>query len=199
MPEESLEDQKRILRRRMRSLTASVKDRAGRSARIVDKLVRLDCYRDARTLFVFVAMPHEVETRSLIETALREGKRVGVPFCLPRRQLGVFDCRRLDELVPGEFGIDEPPTSLRASPDRRIAPEEIDLVVVPGLAFDRRGYRLGHGGGYYDRFLPSASDAVRAAIAFDCQIVDAVPHDERDQRVDLIVTETQVVECRRRA
>ncbi|RMF93969.1 MAG: hypothetical protein D6741_13070, partial [Planctomycetota bacterium] len=114
----------------MRSLTAAIADRASRSARVIANLERLECFRRARTLFVFVAMPHEVETRPLIKTALRQGKRVGVPYCLPQRRLGVFDCRRLDELAQGDYGIDEPPTSLRSLPGRQIAPQDIDLVIV---------------------------------------------------------------------
>ena len=91
--------------------------------------------------------------------------------------------------ISGAFGIPEPDPARSAE----IPPEELDLVLCPCTAFDGAKNRLGMGGGYYDRFLPRCSRAVKAAAAFDCQRSDQVPMDSRDQSMDLVITESQVL------
>ena len=95
--------------------------------------------------------------------------------------------RSFDDLQKGTFGILEPkPEAMNL-----VAPDELDLVLVPGIAFDKRGYRLGYGGGFYDAFL-AQTKSVKVGLAFDFQIVDLLPTREEDERVDLIVSEKTV-------
>ncbi len=100
------------------------------------------------------------------------------------------EIRSLDELVPGTWGILEPPEN-----SRKVVPaEEIDLAVVPGLAFDRQFNRLGYGAGYYDRFLPKLKkNAVKAGICYSIQLIDQIPVEAFDIAMDIIVTDTEVL------
>lgn len=99
----------------------------------------------------------------------------------------------LDDLVPGAYGIPEPKDGLQA-----VEPTRIDVVIVPALAYDRRGYRLGYGGGYYDRFLPTLSaQAVKVGVQYDLLVWDALPVGPHDVSVDWVITERSVVEVRR--
>jgi 5-formyltetrahydrofolate cyclo-ligase len=102
-----------------------------------------------------------------------------------------LEIRSLGELALSSAGLWEPD----ASRTDRVPEAEIDLVVVPGVAFDRTGHRLGLGGGFYDRWLPSVS-APRLGLALSLQVVERVPHTGRDQRVDWIVTESDAIDCR---
>lgn len=157
----------------------------------------LPAYRQARSLLVYVSFRTEVETGGLIRAALADGKAVLVPKVQRQpKALLAFRIRRFpDDLQPGAYGILEPaPASTEFWP-----PDQIDLVVVPGLGFDRQGRRLGYGGGYYDRFLSGpASGAVAAGLAFAEQVVEALPADPFDCRLDLIVTDQDVLASHRR-
>ena len=96
------------------------------------------------------------------------------------------------DLAPGTLGILEPKPELREQDQRRAEVQELDLLVIPGLAFDRQGGRLGYGKGYFDRLLPGARpDALLAAVAFECQLFDAVPMQPYDVRVDAVITESR--------
>jgi 5-formyltetrahydrofolate cyclo-ligase len=98
-----------------------------------------------------------------------------------------IEIKSLDELSPGTFGILEP------AGEKGISPEEIDLVVVPGVAFDKRGNRMGYGAGYYDSFLPKLRPEVKkVAVAFEIQVTDSLPAEEHDVKMDLIITENTI-------
>lgn len=165
-------------------------DREDRSARILQRLVERPEYRDARTVMTYVGVGSEVATVPLIEAMLASGRRVVVPWCQPD-DLRLFELRSLGELEAAPYGLLEPGPALRAEPGREPEVAALDLVVVPGVAFDRRGGRLGHGKGYYDRLLGRRSPGTPAiALAFQCQMVEAVPMTERDVPVDIILTES---------
>jgi len=150
-------------------------------------------------LLAYVSFRREVDTWEIMFAALGEGRTLALPRVEPGGRLSLRAVRDpLHELVPGAFGIPEPAPS---SP--LLEPEAVDLVLVPGVAFDRRGYRLGYGGGYYDRLLADmrspavtarrSSPAVAAGLAYDFQIVDELPVGPHDQRVDLVLTERGVL------
>jgi len=165
------------------------------SRRIAARLAALPEYAAARTVLFYVSFRSEVGTREMLAEAWRAGKRVAVPYCTGGR-LELVNIDDPDELAPGTLGIPEPRPELRSRPERRIAPGEPDLIVVPGLAFDRQGNRLGHGQGYYDKLLPLVRpDAALVALAYECQLVDAVPHLAHDVPVQKIVTERAVYDC----
>jgi 5-formyltetrahydrofolate cyclo-ligase len=175
---------------RRRGLSADEAAERGRA--IAERLIGLPEYGRARLVHSYVAMPGEVDTRGFIEAALASGRRVLVPVVEKgRRDLRHAEISSLLDLRPeGDWGIHQPPPEfVRDAP-----PDGIGLVVVPGLAFDPRGNRIGFGGGYYDRFL-SGLDAPKAAVAYGFQVLPRVPTTDRDVAVDLILTEERVYRC----
>ena len=163
---------------------------AAASQEIVKKLTEMEEIRRASTLMVFLSFGSEVDTDDLIRWGWGEGKRIVVPLCCPETR-ELMPCRidGFDELETGHYGIREPKaSSLQPVPQR-----EIDAVLIPAVAFDRRGCRIGYGGGYYDRFLPGVPRAAKIGAAFACQIVAEIPADPYDVTVDIIVTEADII------
>ena len=127
--------------------------------------------------------------------AWKAGKRVVVPYC-ESGQLELFQLTSFDELAPAMMGVLEPKPELRRHLDRKINPTEPDLIIAPGLAFDRRGGRLGYGKGYYDRFLHQIrADATKLAVCFECQLFAEIPVLPHDIRMELVVTEKAVYQA----
>ena len=163
---------------------------ASGSLAIVKRLTELDQIRRASTLMVYLGFGSEVLSDDLILWGWGEGKRIAVPLCRPAsRELIACRIEGFDELECGHYGIRAPKEGLI----RSIPPEEIDVVVVPVVAFDRQGHRLGYGGGYYDRFLPGVPRAMRIGVAFARQIVAEIPADPYDVGMDRIVTEKEII------
>jgi 5-formyltetrahydrofolate cyclo-ligase len=186
---------KQKLREEVRARRRAQTQKDELSRRIAARLAALPEYATARTVLFYVSFRSEVRTREMLAEAWRTGKRVAVPYCTGGR-LELVKIDGPDELAPGTLGIPEPRPELRSQPERRVDPGEPDLIVVPGLAFDRQGNRLGHGQGYYDKLLPLARlDAALVALAFECQLIDAVPHLAHDVPVHKIVTERAVYEA----
>jgi 5-formyltetrahydrofolate cyclo-ligase len=142
-------------------------------------------YKSAKVVMLYLAMADEPQTEKLIAAVWADGKTVCVPFM--GEKYGHMEAGLItgwDELVTGRLGLKMPdPARVRV-----IAPPAIDLIVVPGVAFDRAGYRVGMGAGYYDRFLPQTA-ACRLGVAWSFQVVDAVPADEHDAQLDYLLTE----------
>lgn len=174
----------------------SVEDRLQAGAAIATAIAARADFRGADTVLLSVSFRSEWDTRSLVTAALAAGKIVGVPRVHAASRM-LEACRVTDpdlDLAPGFRGISEPlphcaPVTLAA----------IDWVLVPGVAFDAGGHRIGYGGGYYDRLLPLLRpDARRVSGAFDLQIADRVPTAPHDVTVDAIVTELRTLEPRPR-
>ncbi|MFH0963497.1 MAG: 5-formyltetrahydrofolate cyclo-ligase [Planctomycetota bacterium] len=164
--------------------------RARASAAIAGRVTALPEFRSARTVMVFLPLAGEVDTRPIAQAAISAGKRVASPKV--SRRLRTMEARVVRDLeqdvAPGHYGISEPVTT------EVVEPGEIDFVLVPGLAFDRRGRRVGRGAGYYDRYLGSDDfRGHRCAVAFACQVLRRVPADKTDIPVDCIVTERDIV------
>ena len=145
-----------------------------------------DLYQKAQTVFLYCSTAEEIDTSHLMENALQAGKRVCVPLCTGPGIMEARELKDLAQLSPGRFGILEPPAD--SAP---ISPEEIDLCIVPCLAADTAGNRLGYGGGYYDRFL-ARTPAPAAALFAGRRFLRTLPTEPHDQRSDIIVTERQV-------
>lgn len=187
---------KQALRELVRARRRELADPHGKSAAILERLTATVAWRGAGSILFYVGVRDEIRTLPLLERTLENGRAVAVPYCQERR-LELFSLRSLAELAPGAYGIPEPLPELRSRADRRIDPASIQLALTPGLAFDRRGGRLGYGGGYYDRLLPRlGSDCLKVALAYRCQIVDETPVEPHDVRVDWIVCEEEVIDCR---
>lgn len=134
----------------------------------------------------------EVRTLAFLPEIWKQGKKIVVPYCAGR-DLGLFLLESPDELAPGTWGILEPRPELRAAAGKRAGPESIDLALVPGVAFDSRGGRLGRGKGFYDRFLPQlCPDALKIGLAFESQLAWEIPMQPQDVRMDLVITEAGV-------
>lgn len=159
------------------------------SARAADRLFSLPEIRSAAVIMFFVTFGSEVDTVPMLRRALRAGKRTLAPRADPaRRELTPCQVVDLDrDLVVGSYGIREP------APHCPVVPlDEIDAVLVPAAVWSEDGYRIGYGGGYYDRFLARAVRAVRIGLGFELQVAPEVPRGEHDLPVDILVTEAKV-------
>jgi 5-formyltetrahydrofolate cyclo-ligase len=168
----------------------SLEDVTSASATIIARLKLLPQTHAAQTVHTFVAWRNEVNNHQLIRDLLAEDKRVVIPVIdLPGHKLTHSLITKFEDLQAGPFGI------LQPAPDeiRQIEIAEIDLILVPGVAFDRSGNRIGLGGGYYDDFLRQ-THAVKIALCYQFQIVEAVPTRPEDEPVDLLVTEKATYE-----
>lgn len=191
-----LAGQKRELRKRMLAArrALSKEERAAYSAEITGKLLSHAAVTQAQTIFAYAAMPDEVQTESLLSGLLAMGKRVAIPWITGKQGMEAALVPSMDLLEVGAYGI------LTVREERReiLSPQELDCVIVPGVAFSVDGARLGMGGGYYDTFLPKAERAVRIAAAFQCQITEDIPRLPHDCGVDWIVTEQGVFKANKK-
>lgn len=146
------------------------------------KLLSSEFYASAESIFVYVSMPEEPSTRRIIADALAKGKRVYVPKCAGKTMLAVR-ILGMDELIPGKLGIPEPVMT-----DETKTAAEIDLIITPCVAASEDGRRLGHGGGYYDRFLQQDRENT-VCLCFRKLLCDDIPTDENDVRIKHIITE----------
>lgn len=185
----------------LRRLVLSARDglepaaREAGSREIAARLFALEPWRRAGTVMVYLNFRSEVATGLVVARALAEGRRVTVPKTevTGRRLIASVLSDYPGDLAPGTWGILEP----REECLRPLEPREIDLVLVPGVAFDPEGNRLGYGGGFYDRFLALLrSDAYTVAPAFEVQVVPRVETGPYDIPVDLVVTEKRVIDAR---
>ena len=166
----------------------------GKSSAISKLLFSTDEYRSSKYIMCYIDFRNEVRTEEIIRTALKEGKNIIIPISVVEtRQLILSQLLDYDkELEAGTYGILEPKKEFI----REVNPELIDLVLMPGVAFDRRGYRIGYGGGYYDRFLTKIDKSVpKIALAFDLQMVPHVVEGRYDIAVNYIITEKEIVKA----
>ncbi|MBI2549748.1 5-formyltetrahydrofolate cyclo-ligase [Candidatus Woesearchaeota archaeon] len=162
-----------------------------KSAAIAAKLQQLEEYAGAKTVLFYAAKGNEAQTKKLINDALKSGKKVLLPITnTAAGELEVAEIRDYSsDLKPGAFGIMEP--KRRSAVDE----EEIDVVIVPGVAFDKDGHRLGYGLGYYDKLLHRLAKAAEIGLAYDFQVVEKLPRESHDRPMDAIVTESRVIRC----
>ena len=198
MTEAQIAVEKENLRRYMLRLRdrQSIGEMEQKSQEIIDQVVHLHEYVRARGIACYINKDSEVNTRILIRTALDQEKRVLIPV-VKKGDIELFFSEIKDlgsELAPGTFGILEPkpenvhPASLDA----------VDIIFVPGIVWDREGYRLGWGRGYFDRVIKNLPPHVRSAgLAFNMQLIGRVPRDQFDVPVDMVVTESRVIRGRR--
>jgi 5-formyltetrahydrofolate cyclo-ligase len=163
-------------------------ERLSKSAKIAEQLVALEEFRRAGVVAVYLPVNGEAETSGIIEAARKAGKEV----CVPTIGQGGAMCLVLygesDELGRGKYGIPEP----MGKPERH----HVDMVIVPGVAFDKFGHRIGMGGGHYDKYLKDRK-CVNVGICFDFQLVEKIPRELHDVPMDLIVTEREVLKIER--
>lgn len=166
-------------------------DKDSVSQQVMERFMSMEAYQAAQTVMFYVDVRDEVRTRQNLPSALEGGKRIVVPYCVDG-ELELFHLESMEELELGMYRILEPRAELRAVAAKRLEPPQLDLILVPGVAFDRQGGRTGHGKGYYDKLLQHArSDAPLVGAAFECQLFDDIPMDEHDIFMDFVVTENE--------
>lgn len=179
---------KALLRNKLRQSLRLIPEvqRKKRSQKIISKLMQTKVFQRSKNIFTYVALPDEVQTESLIWKSVAVRKNIFVPKINPRnKRIRMFQITNpLKDLKRGSFGIPEP----KAKGPRAGNPKILDLVVVPGLGFDRRKGRLGRGEGYFDRFLKKTGRARKVGLAFGEQIVDFIPMQTHDVRVHQIIS-----------
>ncbi len=184
---------KEALRQRCAGLrrVLSVASRRERSEAMCAQLLALQPFRDARVLSAYAPLKFEIDPTVAVAHAWNQGQRVGLPRVLPgTRELQLHAYAAGDALVESAFAVREPLPTAPA-----IDPDQVDLVLVPGLGFDVRGHRLGYGQGFYDRWLPRLGRAVRVGLAFELSLLVEVPAGVDDVPVDLLVTDKRVIRC----
>lgn len=190
--DESLVARKQGIRAAAQSARREQADKGGLSQLIVNAITQLPVYQEAECVMWYIDVRSEVRTRHALPLAIDSGKRIVVPFCLDG-ELELFRLESMDELAEGMYEILEPREELRDLVSKRVRSNDLDVVLVPGVAFDRHGGRVGHGKGYYDKLLGNVrSDTRLIGLAFECQMVDAVPVQTHDIRMDMVVTEDHV-------
>jgi 5-formyltetrahydrofolate cyclo-ligase len=180
---------KKILREQMRAKIAAhpAAEAAEKSRRIEEKLFALPVFRRTRLVAFFASIAGEVDTHPMIDRALRDGMRVALPRVdAAKNELRFFEIKdRQRDTASGTLGILEPKPSLAA-----VDPASLECVIVPGLAFDKTGARLGRGAGYYDKFLARLSPrTAKIGVGFAFQLVKSVPTEQHDERLDLVLTD----------
>lgn len=162
------------------------------SSIITQKILALDCIKSAKNIMLYLDFNNEVKTDELIVKLLSLGKTVSSPITIKEEKKlipsQILDLK--DGVKIGAYGIREPKPE--CSPEVEV--KDIDVVIVPAVAYDKDCYRLGYGGGFYDRFIERLrEDAITVGIAFDLQIFDSVPKEDHDAQLDYIITESQIL------
>ncbi len=177
------------LRERLQAIDAQELRRAGAAA--ADRLIATEAFRAAEGIMIFLPLKYEVDARPIAVRAWQMGMTVTVPLVShEQRHMIAVEINSLSEPMDTDrYGVQTP------AHGRPIPVNLIDLVVVPGLAFDRQGHRLGRGGGFYDRFLAQADfDGTACGLVLDQQLVDHVPTNGHDVALDLLVTDQRLLE-----
>jgi 5-formyltetrahydrofolate cyclo-ligase len=189
---EELKNRKAEIRQQAHANRKQQQNKDELSRQICTTFMALPEYAAARTVMFYVDVRSEVRTRNSLPDALTSGKRIVVPYCV-NDELELFLLKDMEELSIGMYKILEPRPELRSLPEKRVSPGELDLVMVPGVAFDRKGSRMGHGFGYYDKLLQHArGDAPLVALAFECQLFPEIPTQAHDIFMDKIITEKAI-------
>ncbi|HVK13548.1 MAG TPA: 5-formyltetrahydrofolate cyclo-ligase [Gemmataceae bacterium] len=192
-------EQKRLIREQAHAARNAQENKDELSRAICATFMALPAYAAAKTVLFYIDVRAEVRTRHSLPAALASGKAIVVPWCNEKGELELFRLSSMEELAVGMYKILEPKLELRHLPEKQCRPEDLDVVMVPGVAFDRRGARMGHGKGYYDKLLQHARPATPlVALAFECQLFPEIPVAAHDIFMDQIITEKATYQGRGR-
>ena len=185
---QNIHENKKALRARCREIVKELSPEyiEEASRKITDLLLATDAYKNSNTIFCYMSMGGEPVTDEIIEQALEDGKRVGIPLCVGPHEMVVKEYKSSDELARGAFGIREP-----LAEATEITADEFDLAIVPCVACSEDGRRIGHGAGYYDRFL-SVSGFNKIALCFEKLLTDDIPLEDTDVHMDGVATEDAI-------
>lgn len=183
--ENQFSQDKKALRKYIKEQRSKTENKAFLDDKICRKFLSTELYKNAKTVLAYCSLPDEINTDIIIKTALSDGKRVAVPYCIDNMgNMTFYYINSFDDLHIGSFGVREP--------DINECEEVIDfdgaVIVLPGLCFDENNYRLGYGKGYYDRFLKKHS-LISVGLCYNNLILKKVPTDIYDKRADFVITE----------
>lgn len=168
----------------------NIKNKEQKTEEITKKFINTTQFKNAEIIAIYKSFSSEVSTEEIIKYALKSGKKIALPR-VNKSKLDFYEIKSIDEkLIKSNFGIEEPIENSKTFVDK----QKIDLVVVPGLAFDKEKNRLGYGGGFYDRFL-AGINALKIGICFDEQLLknETLPVKETDVKLDIIITDKEMV------
>lgn len=189
---------KQILRTKIKNLRKSMDTReiAEKNEKIRENLSKIEAVKNAKNILIYVSYGREVDTKELINDFFDAGKNVFVPkvIDLENGLMIFFKIDSLEDLKKGTMGILEPKKECVKLTESLIDDEYI--IIMPGLAFDKKGHRLGYGGGFYDRFNARIQRIFKVALCFNYQVLEDVSIDEYDINVDMIVTDKEIIDCK---
>lgn len=185
---------KKQLRTKLKQLrnALSAEEQSDLSYNITEKVVSHYDFGRAKNILIYMHYNSEVQTDGIILYAFMLGKRVFIPK-VEGQEMNFYEIHDLKECVNGFRGIQEPPQSAEVFRLSSDAPKDETLVILPGLGFDNECNRIGYGGGYYDKYLTANPNCMKMAIGYDVQCIDAVPTEETDIRMDIIITDEQII------
>jgi 5-formyltetrahydrofolate cyclo-ligase len=162
--------------------------------KILNRFYESKYYKEAKKIFIYICYDSEINTKKIINKALKDNKKIYVPRTeFKTRHMDAVEITALDNLIESRYGILEP-----SKEKPHIDPNELDLIVVPGVAFDRNGGRVGYGAGFYDRYFKKINNEnlekiIKLALAYELQMLDKVPMNEQDVPIDYIITENEFI------
>ena len=170
----------------------SLKEVLQNSRKIKTKLFDMKDFKLASTILFYISYNNEVYTHDMIKNQLKKQKIIVVPKVnMKSMNLILSKLENWDDLIPGAYNILEP----KFKKIKEICLDSIDLIIVPGVGFDEKGHRIGHGKGFYDKLLKNSKKTTHIGLCFECQIINNVPTENHDIPVDKIVTEKRIINC----
>ena len=176
----SKKELRKILIEKRKNLPQEYRQHA--DAQIFQKIIDSDAYQNSSTVFCFVSTKDEINTHPVIEHALNHGKCIVVPKCIKKGIMHAFRIQSIDDLEPGRYGILEPKENCGY-----VQPQDIDLAIIPCLSCNSKGYRIGYGGGFYDRYLQN-QNFIKLIICYELLISEDIPTESFDERADIIIS-----------
>lgn len=178
-----MNDDKRAMRKRIKEMKRQFTDKELKvlSLHVISRLLAHPVIINAKTILMYYSLADEVDTHEAVDILVRQGKNVLLPRVLDGENMEIRTYGNSGDLAPGYYGIMEPTGKIYT------CYENIDVIVVPGMAFDISGHRLGRGKGYYDRFLPKAPRAYKIGVCFDFQKQETIPTDDYDITMDYVI------------
>ena len=173
--------------------TLSKEEIKEKSSKVKENLYSLSEFKDSKNIMFYVSFNNEVDTQKLIKELLSNNKTILVPFVQKNNPiLQLSEIKDFNDLEPKTFGILEP----KEDKIKKFGINDVDLVIVPGIVFDKSGHRIGYGYGYYDRFLKKLNkNVVKIGFAFEFQLVDKIPEEQHDVPMDVVVTEKRILKA----
>lgn len=189
-------EDKKILRKEIitKRNNIDVTEKENMDKKILDRFYDSKYYKEAKHIFVYISYGSEINTKEIITKAFKDNKKIYVPRTeFKTRLMDAVEIKSLDNLIKSSYGALEP-----SKEEPYVDPNKLDLIVVPGLAFDRNGGRMGYGAGFYDRYFKkiskeNISKVTKLALTYDFQVLDKVPMSEQDVPVDYIITEKEFI------